>query len=414
MVARPEPRTSLSLCGGILGLDMGVRMVLPSIRLVGVVERQAHAAAIVVARMAEGAVDSAPVFDDLTTFDGRAWSGCVDLVVAGIPCQGNSLAGRRAGVDDERWLWGEVWRIVCETGARYLFIENVPGLLTAPGDPLGEVLGTLAASGWAAEWDHVPAATVGAPHLRDRFFLLAADTSRVGLRVESERDQREGRGERATERGATAPELGGANGYASDADDEAGESRRGQGRTDARRGREHDGRASADTGGAGPQRDGADGTTTHGDSATRHARNAPNSDGERLQGERGSGQLDEGERSKRGRDADRRRGAEDRHADPHAGLSDRCRARLADIVESGRAHWDWSRAPVPVLRNVDDGSAAGLAGLESAPEWGHERYLVDGKPVGHGDELHALGNAVVPYASAYAFTVLWDRLIGDL
>jgi hypothetical protein len=49
-----------------------------------------------------------------------------------------------------------------------------------------------------------------------------------------------------------------------------------------------------------------------------------------------------------------------------------------------------------------------MAGLEA--EWGHERYMIDGKPVGHGDELHALGNAVVPYAAAYAFTVLWERL----
>jgi DNA (cytosine-5)-methyltransferase 1 len=202
-----------ALCAGYGGLELGVRAALPGVQLVVAVERQAYAAAVLASRMEEGSLDSCPIWDDLESFDGRAWRGCVDLVVAGFPCQGASVAGKRLGIDDARWLWPEVWRITRECGASMLFVENVPGLLSVnQGQALERILGDLASCGWAAEWDCVPAAAVGAPHLRDRFFLLAADTNRIGVRVEPERDQRSWGGERKAQCGQGEPDDDGAQG----------------------------------------------------------------------------------------------------------------------------------------------------------------------------------------------------------
>jgi len=172
---------TLSLCTGYGGLELGLRAAGVAVRVVAAVERQAYAAAVLANRMEEGALDSCPIWDDLEFFDGRAWRGCVDLVVAGFPCQGASVAGKRLGVVDERWLWPEVWRVVRECGSSYLFLENVTGLLSVNnGGAFEKILGDLASCGWAAEWDCFSAATIGAPHIRDRVFLLAADASRIG------------------------------------------------------------------------------------------------------------------------------------------------------------------------------------------------------------------------------------------
>lgn len=98
----------------------------------------------------------------------------VDVLCAGFPCQPVSLAGERRAQEDERWLWPEVARIAGELGCPVLFLENVPGLLTADdGRAFGEVLGSLASLGYAAEWDCFRASDVGAPHRRERWFLLA-------------------------------------------------------------------------------------------------------------------------------------------------------------------------------------------------------------------------------------------------
>lgn len=188
-----EPLTVLALCAGYGGLDLGVRMVRPGIRLVGVVERQAYAAAVLASRMVEGSLDSCPIWDDLESFDCASYRDRVDLIVAGFPCQGASVAGKRLGTEDARWLWPEVWRITKATNARWLFAENVPGLLSVNGGgAFEEILGDLGSSGWSARWDCVPAGALGAPHVRDRLFLLATDANRVGVRLEPERDQRQG------------------------------------------------------------------------------------------------------------------------------------------------------------------------------------------------------------------------------
>lgn len=100
----------------------------------------------------------------------------VDLICGGFPCQPVSVAGRRKGRDDERWLWPEFARVVGELRPRWVLAENVPGLLSADSGRLfGGVLRDLAALGYDAEWDCIPAAALGAPHRRDRVFVFAYD-----------------------------------------------------------------------------------------------------------------------------------------------------------------------------------------------------------------------------------------------
>jgi DNA (cytosine-5)-methyltransferase 1 len=184
----PPPSTLrvLSICTGYGGLERAIRIARPGVRLVGAVERQAYPAAVLASRMVEGAMDPCPIWDDLESFDGSAYRGRVDLIAAGFPCQGASVAGKRLGTEDERWLWPEVWRVTIETGARWLFAENVSGLLSVNGGAaFEEILRDLDARGWAAEWDCFPAGTIGAPHIRDRAFILAAaDTDNAGCASE--------------------------------------------------------------------------------------------------------------------------------------------------------------------------------------------------------------------------------------
>ena len=93
-----------------------------------------------------------------------------DLIAGGFPCQPVSSAGKRLAQADERWLWPEMARIIRHLRPAWVLVENVPGLLARG---MGDVLGDLAASGYDAEWDCIPAAAVGAPHLRDRVWIVA-------------------------------------------------------------------------------------------------------------------------------------------------------------------------------------------------------------------------------------------------
>ncbi len=178
----------LALCAGAGGLELGLQLALgPAYTAAAFVEGEAYAAACLVARQAEGRLDAAPIWDDLRTFDGLPWRGRVDLVSPGFPCQPASLAGKRAGGEDERWLWPHVARIVEAVEPAIVFFENVPGLRSIGAvhdDPatagllFGEVLADLAGLGYVGAWGSVRAADAGAPHRvtngrggRERVFL---------------------------------------------------------------------------------------------------------------------------------------------------------------------------------------------------------------------------------------------------
>lgn len=99
----------------------------------------------------------------------------VDLICGGFPCQDVSMAGKRKGLDGERTtLWGEMFRLICEVKPRWVVAENVPGLLSSDdGQFFGNILRDLAGGGYDAEWQVLSAAACGAPHLRQRIFLIA-------------------------------------------------------------------------------------------------------------------------------------------------------------------------------------------------------------------------------------------------
>ena len=96
----------------------------------------------------------------------------IDILTAGFPCQPVSTAGSRKGVMDERWLWDEVWRFIDVLRPQYFILENVPGLFTAnKGKAFERVIKDIAKSrSYRFEWQIISARSVGAAHLRKRFF----------------------------------------------------------------------------------------------------------------------------------------------------------------------------------------------------------------------------------------------------
>lgn len=178
----------LELCAGYGGFGLALA---DTARTVCYVERNAYAAAVLVARMQEGRLPSAPIWDDLTTFNAAEWKGCIDVVSAGFPCQPFSAAGKRMGLDDDRWLWPDIERIIREVRPRYVFLENVPGVVRAG---LPAVLHSLAQLGFDAEWGLLAASDVGAPHRRQRFWLVAHHDndgqSSIGREPKHDRDAR--------------------------------------------------------------------------------------------------------------------------------------------------------------------------------------------------------------------------------
>ena len=113
-------------------------------------------------------------YDDVRTLtaDTLARDGIsVDVICGGFPCQDISFAGKRAGITGGRsGLWGEYRRLIGELRPRFIIAENVPGILSLG---LGDVLRDLAALGYDAIWECIPASAVGARHRRDRWWLIA-------------------------------------------------------------------------------------------------------------------------------------------------------------------------------------------------------------------------------------------------
>lgn len=149
-------------------------------RIVCYVERDEYASGVLRARIADGMLDDAPIWDDVRTFDGSKWRRLVDIISAGFPCQPWSIAGKGEGKDDSRNLWPDTLRIIREVRPRVCHLENVPGLLAGSHGYFGTILGELAASGYDARWGVLSAASLGAPHLRRRLWIVATDAQCSG------------------------------------------------------------------------------------------------------------------------------------------------------------------------------------------------------------------------------------------
>ena len=149
MAAHP-PINAVSLCSGIGGIDLGLRAACPRIRTVVYIEREAYAAAVLASRMGDGGLDPAPVWNDLESFDARAWRGKVDVVSGGFPCfapgtmvltHGGYRPIESLAVGDRvlthRGRWRPVTSVMRKKGARRLRVKagGVPGVLTTDEHP---------------------------------------------------------------------------------------------------------------------------------------------------------------------------------------------------------------------------------------------------------------------------------------
>ena len=153
----------VDLFTGIGGISLALQ---PWVRTVCYVEIEPYCQQLLRERIADGQLDDAPIWDDITTFDGEPWAGAVDCISGGSPCQDISLAGNGAGLDGERsGLWWEMHRLIGEIRPGFVFLENVPAITNRGGRA---VVGALAALGYDARWGVLSAFDVGAPHRRDR------------------------------------------------------------------------------------------------------------------------------------------------------------------------------------------------------------------------------------------------------
>jgi len=181
----------LSLFSGAGGGLLGSKLL--GWRTIGYVERESYCQKVIVQRITDGFLDAAPVFGDIRRFiaDGyaAAYSGLVDVVSAGFPCQPFSVAGKRQGGNDERNMWPSTKEVIRIVKPRYAYLENVPGLLGQPDSNSGEwsldnepknnvryfgtILSDLSKIGYHARWTVMGADDVGAPHRRKRLWVLA-------------------------------------------------------------------------------------------------------------------------------------------------------------------------------------------------------------------------------------------------
>lgn len=167
----------LSLFSGIGGLDLGLDRA--GMTCVGQVERDPYCRRVLARHWPE-----VSQHDDVRTTI-EWWLGttrpAVHLVAGGPPCQGHSVAGDQLGAFDPRWGWPWFRDVATAVGAPWILVENVPNLVRTG---LRDILIDLADLGFDAWWGRIPAAAVGAPHLRWRQFLIAAHADRVQLRHE--------------------------------------------------------------------------------------------------------------------------------------------------------------------------------------------------------------------------------------
>ncbi|WP_406284767.1 DNA cytosine methyltransferase [Embleya sp. NBC_00896] len=158
-----------SLCTGYGGLDQAVRAVLGG-RQAWHADNDPGARAILAHHW-----PTVPNLGDITALDFRTVAP-VDVLTAGWPCQPNSVAGKRAGMADERWIFDAILNAARDLDPRpgLLVLENVPGLLTVDnGDAMARVVHGLAHFGYVGRYRVLSAADVGAAHLRRRVFITA-------------------------------------------------------------------------------------------------------------------------------------------------------------------------------------------------------------------------------------------------
>ncbi|RZI99830.1 MAG: DNA cytosine methyltransferase [Brevundimonas sp.] len=390
----PRPYRVLSNCAGVGGLELGIRIARPGARGVCYIEREVPAAAVLAARMRDGSLHPAPIWSDLTTFDGRPWRGLVDCFASGDPCQPNSVAGKQLGKDDDRWLLDHVLRIIEEVRPARVFRENVPGNMDGQLEalvPSLERMGFRVAAGIFSAGEDAEA-----NHLRRRLFIMAdRDGARCaaagsGPEIDARRKPLPGSGSVADARGSGSPPIAGDVGEVRGLPEAQRQSEHGA----AVSGRSGAGLANADGGHAGAERE----------QLRRQQRLLASGDGDRLDLADPRGEGLQGIWS--GGDT---QGRQDPHG--HAGLE----GRAGLLFAPGPADPVWSQiigsAPhlAPAVADVD--VAAAVFAEQMGPE-GDEAQAqsvlrrLDARLAQRVDRLREGGNGVSSLAAAVAWRTL--------
>tara|TARA_R110002020_G_scaffold306918_1_gene522802 strand:- start:47 stop:811 length:765 start_codon:yes stop_codon:yes gene_type:complete len=169
----------LSLFSGAGGGVLGTQLL--GWEAIGYVEYNEYCQQVIAQRIEDGCLDNAPIFSDVNAFISEgyadAYKGMVGVISAGFPCQPFSVAGKKAAKDDPRNCWPQTLDIIRRVRPRYCLLENVGGLLSRKHRYFETILKDLAESGYDAWWKIISAAEVGAPHKRDRLWVVAHASS---------------------------------------------------------------------------------------------------------------------------------------------------------------------------------------------------------------------------------------------
>lgn len=172
----------LDLFSGIGGISNALK---DWVRPIAYCEIDRYAQAVLLSRMACGDLQNAPIWDDISTLR-RAYLPNIDIIYGGFPCQDISAAGHGIGLEGKRsGLFFEILRLVEEIKPTFVFLENVPAIRARGAERVGKELSQL---GYDCRWETVSAEEVGAPHQRQRWFLLA-NSNRIGLRDRRKRNK---------------------------------------------------------------------------------------------------------------------------------------------------------------------------------------------------------------------------------
>lgn len=163
----------LDLFSGIGGITLALA---PWVRPVAYCENDRYCQGVLLSRMQSGDIGTAAIWSDVRTFNHETIRD-IDIVYGGFPCQDISLAGHGAGLEGERsGLFWEIHRIVGELRPQFVFLENVAAITVRGGR---EIAGSFAALRYDCRWGLLSAYDVGAPHRRERWWLLAANTDGI-------------------------------------------------------------------------------------------------------------------------------------------------------------------------------------------------------------------------------------------
>jgi len=137
-----------------------------------------------------------PIHGDIREFDGMIYQGAVDIISGGFPCQPFSAAGKRKGADDNRYLWPQMLRVIQEVRPAFVVGENVAGLLSMDsGKVFEQICTSLEDEAYEVESFVIPACAKGAPHRRDRVWIIAHSLdSYAGLSTRTLQEENQGEG----------------------------------------------------------------------------------------------------------------------------------------------------------------------------------------------------------------------------